>query len=134
MTRYLTEEEIIRINETVINCYSPSEDIGVKDYSALQVCIEQPKQIVFDRILYPTIYDKAAILFEMVINKHCFYNGNKRTAVIALYTFLKFNRISLQAPDKELEDITVAIASLRGDDRLTHDEIKEWLKKNCELM
>lgn len=134
MTRYLTEKEIILINHVIIKRYSPTEDIGVKDYSALQACIEQLKQVVFGKVVYPIIYDKAAILFEMLINKYCFYNGNKRTAVMAVYVFLKSNGILLHAPKKELEDKAVAIASLRGDDQLTRNEIREWLEQNSRLL
>lgn len=112
----------------MIKRFSPTEDFGVKEPSALKACVEQPKQEVFGAVLYPTVYDKAAILFEMLVNKHCFYNGNKRTTVMAVYTFMRLNNIQFQASNKEVADMAVAIASQRGDERLTHEQIAEWLK------
>lgn len=134
MTRYLTEKEIVAINYAVIKNLSPTEDFGVKEPSALNSCVAQPKQEIFGRVLYPTTYDKAAILFEMLINKHCFRNGNKRTAVMAVFSFMKLNDIQLHASNKELADVAVEIASQRGDKRLTHEKIVEWLKQHSQLL
>lgn len=134
MTRYLTEKEIVAINYAVIKNLSPMEDFGVKEPSALKSCVAQPKQEVFGKVLYPMIYDKAAILFEMLINKHCFRNGNKRTAVMAVFSFMKLNDIQLHVSNKELADVAVVIASQRGGKRLTHEKIVEWLKQHSQLL
>ncbi len=40
---------------------------------------------------YPTILDKATALFHSLIANHPFYDGNKRTAVLALDNFLLAN-------------------------------------------
>ena len=70
MIQYLTEKELVAINYAIIKHISPTEDFGVKDSSALKVVIAQPSQNLFGSELYPTLYDKAAILFEMIIKKH----------------------------------------------------------------
>ena len=103
-------EEVIAMNYALIKRYSPQEIIGVKEMGALEMIIAQPKQAVFDKELYPTIFDKAYILFEKLSKKHCFHNANKRTAVLALLVFLKRNHYLLKVEDKELEDITVNVA------------------------
>jgi len=128
MVRYLTEKEIVAINYYQIKQFSPSEDFGLKDPKALKVCVNQPKQVVFEKILYPTLYNKAAILFEMLINKHCFYNGNKRTAVMALYTFLKLNGVHLKSSNEAIADYAVSVAIKRGNERLTNENIAHWIE------
>lgn len=130
MTRYLTKTEVIAINAMVIQKYSPTEDKGVKDLNALESTIAQPQQEVYEVVLYPTIYHKAAILFELLIKNHCFYNGNKRTATMALYTFLDMNHIHLVVSNKEMADMSVDIAAKRGAEEIQHEEIVEWLKAN----
>lgn len=128
MINYLTEKELIAINYAVIKQISPTEDFGVKDPAALKSVIAQPRQNVFGTELYPTIYDKAAILFEMVVNKHCFFNGNKRTSVMTLYVFLRKNNIRLTATNQEVADYAVQVAVQKGKERLTNEEIAEWIK------
>ncbi|WP_313467335.1 type II toxin-antitoxin system death-on-curing family toxin [Carnobacterium sp.] len=130
MIRYLSEKEIILINVIQIETYSNQEQVGVKEPSALNMCLEQPKQEVFGEILYPTVEDKAAILFELLINKNCFYNANKRTASMALYTFLELNEIDLAAEQNELVEFAVSIAKKRGKEQTTHEDIVEWIKKH----
>lgn len=130
MTRYLTEKEIFLINSIQIKKYSPKEQTGIKEPTALNMCVEQPKQHVFGQELYPTIEDKAAILFEQLINKHCFYNANKRTALISLTTFLKLNGMKLTANNKSAEDFTVSIAANRGTQSISHDQIVAWIRAN----
>jgi len=128
MVRYLTEKEIVAINYYQIKQFSPSEDFGLKDSKALKVCVNQPKQVVFGKVLYPTLYNKAAILFEMLINKHCFYNGNKRTAVMALYIFLKLNEVHLKSSNEAIADYAVSVAIKRGNERLTNENIAHWIE------
>jgi death on curing protein len=130
MIRYLSEKEIIILNSLQIKKFSPKEQIGVKEPTALNMCVEQPKQHVFGQELYPTIEDKAAILFELLVNKHCFYNANKRTALISLIVFLKLNGIQLIADNKSAEEFTVSIAAKRGIKAISHEHIVAWIKDN----
>lgn len=62
MVRYLTDREVIFINAAVIKRYTPEEQIGVKDTNMLFSAIERPKQTVFGKDAYPTIWLKAAAL------------------------------------------------------------------------
>lgn len=134
MTIYLTEKDLVMINVIQLETYSNQEQIGIKEPSALNMCVQQPKQEVFGKVLYPTIEDKGAILFELLINKHCFFNGNKRTAVMALYTFLTLNNVELVALEDDLVEFTVAIAERRGEQKITHDEIVRWIKNNSNVI
>lgn len=134
MTIYLTEKDLVMINVIQLETYSNQEQIGIKEPSALNMCVQQPKQEVFGKVLYQTIEDKGAILFELLINKHCFFNGNKRTAVMALYTFLTLNNVELVALEDDLVEFTVAIAERRGEQKITHDEIVRWIKNNSNVI
>lgn len=88
--KYLSAEDIIKINVMVIGKYSPKEPVGIADPNSLQMIVEQPKQEIL-KILYPDIYSKAAITWINLIKKHPFKNANKRTAVLALHMFLAMN-------------------------------------------
>ncbi|CJB73935.1 prophage maintenance system killer protein [Streptococcus pneumoniae] len=80
MTIYLTEKQIEKINALAIQRYSPNEKIQTVSSSALNMIVNLPEQFVFGKSLYPTIFDKATILFVQLIKKHVFANANKRTA------------------------------------------------------
>lgn len=88
---YLTVRDIVKINAKLITKTSKGEMIGVRDATALDMAVEQPKQIVFGEELYPSIYDKAAILSINLAKRNPFQNANKRTALVAMMTFFIMN-------------------------------------------
>lgn len=88
---YLTVRDIVKINAKLITKTSKGEMIGVRDAATLDRTVEQPKQIVFGEELYPSIYDKAAILSINLAKRHPFQNANKRTALVAMMTFFMMN-------------------------------------------
>lgn len=103
MTIYLTEKQIEKINALAIQRYSPNEKIQTVSSSALNMIVNLPEQFVFGKSLYPTIFDKATILFVQLIKKHVFANANKRTAFFVLVKFLQLNNEQLLALRESLE-------------------------------
>lgn len=122
---YLDERNIIRINAYVISKFAPSETITVKDAKALDMCIKQPYQEVFGKELYKGIYEKAGILFINLAKKHVFHNGNKRTAWVAMNTFLKINGYLTNFPTEEGLFFTLEVVNFEG----TFEELKEYVFK-----
>lgn len=57
----------------------------------LESAANAPFQAVFEIECYRTIFQQAACLFFLIIANHPFINGNKRTAVLSLHTFLLAN-------------------------------------------
>ncbi len=64
---------------------------GCRDWHLLESAVSRPFQTVFGRDAYPTITEKAIALFHSLVSNHPFHDGNKRTAVSALYVFLLAN-------------------------------------------
>ena len=110
MTVYLTEKQIEKINALVIQRYSPNEQIQTVSPSALNMIVNLPEQFVFGKPLYPTIFDKATILFVQLIKKHVFANANKRTAFFVLVKFLQLNGYHFTVSVEEVVDMCVTIA------------------------
>ena len=71
---YLTTNQVIAINTVQIRLYSPQEQVGVKDVKLLESAINRPKQSVFGDDAYPTVFEKAAALFESIAKNHAFHN------------------------------------------------------------
>ena len=101
MTVYLTERQIEKINSLAILRYSPNEKIQTVSPSALNMIVNLPEQFVFGKPLYPTIFDKATILFVQLIKKHVLANANKRTAFFVLVKFLQLNGYRLSVTVEE---------------------------------
>ncbi|MBV7390420.1 type II toxin-antitoxin system death-on-curing family toxin [Enterococcus alishanensis] len=127
---YLSSEAIVRINARVITNYSPGEMIGLKDAKALAMIVNLPQQVVFGQELYQTIFDKAAILVINLIKRHPFHNGNKRTALVAMVTFLKINDYRVDLDQAEAVAFILKITT----SQLAFDELKaEVVEKLAEI-
>jgi death-on-curing family protein len=55
--------------------------------------------------IYPTALEKGAAMFRSLNADHCFMNGNKRTAVIALDLFLVANGYGLALQNDEMFEL-----------------------------
>lgn len=106
-TRFLSVKEVLAINVAMIQRYSPDEQIGVRSQGLLESAVYRPQQSAFGVDAYPTIFDKAAALFESLGQNHPFQNANKRTTFTAMVIFLKYNRYSFKMKPQAAEDFTV---------------------------
>lgn len=127
---YLTTNQVIAINTVQIRLYSPQEQVGVKDPSLLESAINRPKQSVFGNDAYPSIYEKAAALFESIAKNHAFHNANKRTALASLIVFLKINHYRWTMGIEEEQDFTVDVVN----HKYTFEEIVSTIKENTEKL
>ena len=116
----MTEKQIEKINALAIQCYSPNKEIQTVNPSALNMIVNIPEQFVFGKPLYPTIFEKATILFVQLIKKHVFTNANKRTAFFSLVKFLQLHgyRFTVSVEEAVNMCVTIAVESLT-DERLT---------------
>ncbi len=121
---YLEAKDIIKMNVIQIKKYSPNEPLGVKDANALEMCVGQLRASSFGEEVYPSIYEKAAILLIQLIKKHPFHNANKRTAFLATFVFLKINGQLLAIDQKDAVNLVVYIATYdKNFDQLKYEVI-----------
>lgn len=123
---YLSADDIARINTFQIMNYSPKEQLGIKDKNALEMACNQPRQIVFNKELYPSIEEKAAILMINLIKKHPFFNANKRTAVMAVDIFLQLNGYDITFEVNTGIDLVVFIATFEEEN---FETLKEYVSQ-----
>lgn len=118
---YLTLEEILRLHFQIIEDFGGSH--GVREEGRLKSLVQAPKQILYGKEQYPSLYEKAAVYLRNTIGDHPFNDGNKRTAVIVSGIFLSRNGHALNAKPKELEIFAIEIAT----QHLKIDKIAAWL-------
>lgn len=122
MHRYLSEEKILLIHNRVVDETGGLH--GIRDIHAIQSAVEQPRQAVFGRELYPTIFLKAAVYARSIIAHHPFLDGNKRTGITIASVFLEENEYKVNAIEGEFYSLALRIA----EDKLEHKEIAKWFK------
>lgn len=130
-------ETIKYIHEFLADYFEFEEDpispVGVKDERLLESAIARPFASVGGRDAYESPIEKAAVLFHGVINNHAFFNGNKRTALLATLHYLGENNLTVdKVSDEDMFEFTRQIAAHEiAEDR--NDEIAtivNWLDSN----
>ena len=105
----------------------PIANFHEHDSDKLDASLNLPKH----DIGYPTLIDKATILYYVLNKNHPFSNGNKRISAVSLLVFLFINDKWLLVSNQELYEKTLYIAK---SDRTEKDkilvEIKEWIKQH----
>lgn len=127
VTRYLTVDELIYINEQIPNSDRIHKILKgkqrVRDMALLEAAWGRAMQSVFGADAYPTLPEKAAALLHSVARNHPFTDGNKRTASIAALFMLRVNGM-LPAWDaaEALEKITAV-----AEGKLGAEDFAAWL-------
>lgn len=131
--KYLIVKDIIKINAKLITTVSSGELIGLKDAAALDMAVNQPQQEVFGEELYPTIYDKASILAINLAKRHPFQNGNKRTALVAMITFLMMNGYATSFTQEEAVQFILNITTSSQEFDLMKEEVAHFLETSGKV-
>ena len=116
--------DILELHEKSINDFSGSH--GIRDIGLLEAALARPFQTFGGEDLYPTVLQKAAALGESLIKNHPFVDGNKRTGLLAMASFLLNNQYSLTAAPNDLYSFIIGIST----GALSFDEIVAWLREN----
>jgi len=108
----LLEAEYVahRLVVEMMNYDEPVADFSTRYPHKLESCLETPFQEFDGRQLYPTLYDKASVLFYLVIKNHPFENGNKRMAVMLMIYFLLLNKKWVNTTPDNLYDVALTVA------------------------
>ncbi len=90
---------------------------GVKDLGLIQAIADRPNQKLYGLFIpYPDVFAKAASIMEGIIRMHPFYDGNKRTALLAAIAYLELNGYKMIVPLSAVR-FTVNIAKTTKNDR-----------------
>jgi len=79
-----------------------------------------------------TLYKLAASYGYGLVKNHCFVDGNKRIALIAVYTFLAINGIELIASETDAASFFLDLAASFGTQEEDMNRLANWLQINSE--
>ena len=120
----LTAGQILLIHSLAIDETGGSH--GVRDHHAVLSIEAMPKQQVFGKELYPTVFEKAAVYARGIIMNHIFLDGNKRTGLTAASVFLENNGYRLTVRRGRAERFAMNIAIRKPDIRT----IAAWFRRH----
>lgn len=119
---YLSDIDLITINTRVL--LATNQISTIRNPAGLDSITQLPQQAFFGREAYPTIEQKLGIVFIKIINLHPFADGNKRTAVLALWQLSRLNGYDLTYVDENFELAHLALTIATQDDSdLNYDDI-----------
>lgn len=82
-----------------------------RDHSLVDSAVNRPFQSYGGVEFYPGLFRKAAPLFHSLVCNHPFGNGNKRTAVISVDSFLTANGMFLALTNDQMYQLAKETAS-----------------------
>ena len=97
-------------------------NLGTRHEGLLESALARPKQKWHDST-GTDLAKLAAAYAHGLARNHPFIDGNKRTALVALYTFLAINGFELDAPEPDA--VTVMIGTADGS--LSEDDLALWI-------
>ena len=122
--RYLSLAEVLELHQMVIEQTGGAS--GLRDVSALESAMAQPRMTFGGKDLYPSVVEKAVALCFSLVNNHPFVHGNKRVGHAAIETFLVLNGIEIEASTDEQERILLSLAA----GQLDREDFVEWLREH----
>jgi death on curing protein len=120
---FLTLDEVIEIHRDMVERYGGSP--GIRDQGLLESAVAMPQATLGEQYLHSSVFEMAAYLFHIVKN-HPFVDGNKRTGAMAAFTFLKLNRVTLNAAELRFERVVRQVA----EGKMGKERIAEFFQKN----
>lgn len=124
MIRFLDKATILVFQENQIQNYGGSQ--GIRDEGLLESALAQPRQSFGGEYVHETIFEMAAAYGYHLCKNHPFVDGNKRIALVAMYTFLYVNGWKIIADKKALYAVVISLAS----GKMEKKELAEFLEKN----
>lgn len=141
MTWYLSGEDVLKLHYELVELFAWDENPifppGPRDRGLVESACGRPRTALGGTEKYRFIESKAAALFHSLVKNHPFHNGNKRTALVTLVTFLWRNdrRLKTDVPDDDIFDMVIAVANNQfpgSDRRRPADEVVQaitrWLR------
>lgn len=120
-----TADHLLEVHRRVRKAHPESVSAGRIDRGKIEAIVKKPFMEVYGHRRYNTIYRQAACLLEGIIRLHPFADGNKRTALLMTYVFLRSNDICMVVP----LDVVRFMVGVAKDEANTEDEIDDLIDR-----
>ncbi|MFM7603511.1 MAG: type II toxin-antitoxin system death-on-curing family toxin [Pseudanabaena sp.] len=126
---WLEMHEICAIHNEII--VESGGTAGILNDGALDSTLCKPRNLYYYE-KDVTLYKLAASYGYGLVKNHCFVDGNKRIALVAVYTFLAINGIELIASETDAANFFLELAASFSKQEEDMERLATWLKINSE--
>ncbi len=125
--RFLNLAEVLEIHKDQIARYGGMS--GVRDIELLKSAIGMPPASYAGEYLHTDIYEMAAAYLFHIVKNHPFIDGNKRVGIAAPLVFLLLNGFELDAPEDDVAEMVIDVAS----GKLSKSETALFIRKRSRI-
>src|SRR5437667_4545388 len=122
MIRFLLEAIVLVIHDDQIRLYGGV--YGVRDAAGLDSALHTPQAQFDGQFLHSTIFEMAAAYGFHLCQNHSFIDGNKRTAGMAMFTFLQLNELEPIATESDYYITMMSVAT----GNMSKEQLADWLR------
>lgn len=122
MIRFLSERIVLSIHDDQVRLYGGV--YGVRDEGRLDAALHMPGIQFGGEFLHPTIFHMATAYGFHLCQNHPFIDGNKRTAGMAMFTFLRLNGLEPVASELDYYQTMMAVAN----GEIDKEQLATWLQ------
>jgi death on curing protein len=119
---WLTRQIVIAIHDEQLAIHGGAS--GLRDEGMLESALDRPK----NKWSYENadLAELAAAYAFAIARNHPFVDGNKRSSLLALYTFLGVNGIDFDVPEADAAAMILALAA----GEVNEDGLTRWIRDN----
>ncbi|MBS0529413.1 MAG: type II toxin-antitoxin system death-on-curing family toxin [Proteobacteria bacterium] len=119
---WLTREIVIAIHDEQLAIHGGAA--GLRDEGMLESALQRPR----NKWSYESgeLPELAAAYAFGVARNHPFVDGNKRTSLLALYTFLGINGLDFIVPEADAAAIILSLAA----GEVSEESLTRWIRDN----
>jgi death-on-curing protein len=119
---WLSSQMIIAIHDEQLTIHGGAG--GLRDEGMLESALDRPRnKWTYEQAEMAEL--AAAYAFGIARN-HPFIDGNKRTALLTLYTFLGVNGVEFDVPEAEAASIILSLAA----GEVSEESLTRWIRDN----
>jgi death on curing protein len=128
-THYLSLAEVIAIHESAMRRLG-AEPKALRDEGILESAVMRPQMAAYYE--GADVVRQAALLGVGISQAQAFLDGNKRTAYLALNTFLRMNGLTYAGDRLELARQFEQVAERSHDPNQAIDAFEAWLRERVQ--
>jgi death-on-curing protein len=119
---WLTTQMVVAIHDEQLAIHGGSA--GLRDQALLESALDRPRnRWAYESAELPAL---AAAYGYGIARNHPFVDGNKRTALLSIYTFLGINGIDFVVPEADAAAMILSLAA--GD--VSEENLARWIADN----
>jgi len=117
LTEEMAEKGIAELKSTLINQQEATPLFGTERVDSFKQIMGSIHQTFDDKLLYPSVYERAAHLFYFTIKDHPFTDGNKRIGSFLLLLYLSSYKIEVSLSNEALVALALFVAQSQPSDK-----------------